>query len=164
MTATSIEFQISSVGYDADKGHYCRISAPKAFSQPKVIYGPTAEEAAANARRFIAVLASGDSRTAPVAAGVTRVLPAAAVATAADGPLPIGDVVAALLIVGTAAVALLSSRSSDREARCDAQYAADSARCRSLRSPSNRGKCWASAAERYAACLAGRDPKPLRTR
>jgi len=44
---------------------------------------------------------------------------------------------------------------------CDEQYEADSATCRSLPTPYRRQRCWASAAERYGNCIAGRPIPPL---
>ncbi len=44
---------------------------------------------------------------------------------------------------------------------CDAQYELDSSLCRMLGSRMSRAKCWASASERLAACLAGRPILPL---
>jgi len=48
----------------------------------------------------------------------------------------------------------------DREA-CDKQYQADVGVCRKLRSPKARALCYASAMERYAACLKGDELPPL---
>ena len=44
------------------------------------------------------------------------------------------------------------------EAECDLQYKQDTVICRLVRTP----LCWAQAAERYAACLAGRRIPQLR--
>ncbi len=46
--------------------------------------------------------------------------------------------------------------------QCDAQYELDSSLCRTLGSKLSRAKCWASAADRLAACLSGRPILPLR--
>jgi RHS repeat-associated protein len=46
--------------------------------------------------------------------------------------------------------------------KCDEQYKDDSAVCRSLPTEAARGRCWESASERQAACVAGRSlPPPL---
>jgi RHS repeat-associated protein len=45
--------------------------------------------------------------------------------------------------------------------RCDKQYARDSAICRGLPTVSGRAKCWKSAADRLAACIAGKTPPDL---
>ena len=98
-----------------------------------------------------------------VGAAVVGVLPAAGIAAASDGPLPVGDIVAGIMILGVATYAILSSRSSSREAECEAGYEADSAVCRSLQSRRDRAICWQTAADRYGACLAGRPQPPLWT-
>ena len=91
---------------------------------------------------------------------------------AADGPLPIGDVIAAPL-VAAAAVWWATEVITDwwdnaknctecKPDPCDAQYAADSERCRRLSNSRLRATCWENAAERYAACIAGRPiPRPF---
>lgn len=132
MPENQIEIQFSSVGYDERKGYFCRISAPKAFARPKTIYGATARDAASNARRFIQLIADRNESAPVTKSGFFAALPAAGAAAAADGPLPVGDVVAATLLMGAAVAALSSTRSSDREARCEAQYEADVATCLSL--------------------------------
>lgn len=52
----------------------------------------------------------------------------------------------------------------DNEERCNALYDADSAVCRRLTGSAVKQICWASASERYGACLAGRPIPPLVTR
>ncbi|CAD7853199.1 MAG: hypothetical protein [Olavius algarvensis Gamma 1 endosymbiont] len=77
---------------------------------------------------------------------------------AADGPLPIGDIVGVVILLGTlACAAYLSTRTAADEARCEAQYNLDIAECRRVRKRS----CYAQAAVRFAACLAGKSVPPL---
>jgi RHS repeat-associated protein len=45
--------------------------------------------------------------------------------------------------------------------KCDKQYARDSAICRGLPTEPMRAQCWKSAADRLAACLAGKNPPDL---
>lgn len=44
---------------------------------------------------------------------------------------------------------------------CDVQYDNDSSVCRVLPDKNDRRRCWASAAQRYANCKAGRPVQPL---
>jgi hypothetical protein len=52
----------------------------------------------------------------------------------------------------------LAGRSRVNEAACEFQYKQDTFKCNLVRTP----LCWASATERYAACLSGRRALPLR--
>lgn len=163
MTGTQVEFLISAVGHDRVKGSFCTITAPKIFRRPVAIYGDTAPQAGANARRFVQLVAHEVSAQRTVSAAVAGVLPVAVGAAASDGPLPVGDIVAGIMILGVATYALLSSRSNSRESECDALYEEDSAVCRSLRTRRDRAICWETAAERLAACLSRRPRPPLWT-
>lgn len=51
----------------------------------------------------------------------------------------------------------------EHEEDCKQQYDGDSEVCRGLTNPAARARCWASAAERYGACLAKRPIPPLVT-
>jgi len=96
---------------------------------------------------------------------------AGGVCIAADGPVPIGDVVGVPLVAAAAvwgaAIVIADWWGNGDECTdcnpdpCDAQYAADSEICR--RQPSARLKalCWARAADRYGDCLAGHPIRPL---
>jgi hypothetical protein len=53
---------------------------------------------------------------------------------------------------------LINIAARGNEAECDLQYKQDTVLCRLVRTP----LCWAQAAERYAACLAGRRIPQLR--
>jgi hypothetical protein len=53
---------------------------------------------------------------------------------------------------------VLAARRGVNEAECDAQYKLDTFKCNLVRTP----LCWASANERYAACLSGRSIPQLR--
>lgn len=154
----NVEFEVSPA--KASGGAYFCTVTSAVFSRPKRIWGNTAADARNNASRFVGVLSSQGTfrrRVSPRGA-VIGALPVAGGAAAADGPLPIGDIVGVVILLGTLAyAAYLSTRTAADEARCEAQYEIDIAECRRVRKPS----CYAQAAERYGACLAGRPIPPL---
>ena len=105
------------------------------------------------------------------AATMGRGLTAAGITSILDGPIPVGEIIGAGILLSSGAYALYqlycTGVSEEREKECDKQYyEVDIPTCRAI--SSRRGKaagvrCYASAAERYAACLSGRPMPPLDT-
>ena len=161
MPVNAVPFFISPVGRDRH-GYFRIVTAPRVFRRPKKIYSTTPAEATACTRRLLQAI-SDEPPPQASSAGIAAVLPAAGAAAAADGPLPIGDIVAVVLIVGAIAFAVTSSAESDEEraARCEAQFDEDNVQCRRLASPRRRAICYGNAVERLGACLVGRPLPPL---
>lgn len=154
----NVEFEVSPA--KAGGGAYFCIVTSAVFSRPKRIWGSTAADARNNASRFVGALSNQGTlrrRVSPCGAMIGA-LPVAGGATAADGPLPIGDIVGVVILLGTLAyAAYLSNRTAAHEVRCEAQYERDIAECRRVRKRS----CYEQAAMRYGACLAGKPIPPL---
>jgi len=151
----NVEFEVSPA--KASGGAYFCTVTSAVFSRPKRIWGSTAADARNNASRFVGALSNQGTlrrRVSPRGATIGALSVAGGVA-AADGPLPIGDIVGVVILLGT--LAYLSTRTAKGEARCEAQYDLDIAECRRVRKRS----CYAQAAVRFAACLAGKPVPPL---
>jgi RHS repeat-associated protein len=103
------------------------------------------------------------------AGGLGAFGPAAAVAGAGLAGYGLGSLIYPHIAIplGNAVDAICSTDSDEREAQCDYQYyQVDIPVCRGItrtRGPQAAQRCYASAAQRYAACLAGRPMPPLDT-
>lgn len=130
------------------------------LKRQRKIYGATPEEARDSALLLVNnINITGTSRMtgAPKMAGAVTVGLSVA---AADGPLPIGDVIGAAFIIGAASKVLydyMISKASSQEDACYEQYLQDIEICKATQS----GSCYAQAAERLANCLVGRPRPPL---
>lgn len=106
------------------------------FSSPKKIYGSNAAEARVLAIRFASAFhAAGATRTkagnAGVVGAVLRAAPTAGVSSAADGPLPVGELIGVLILIGAAiGAAFTLPRKKVGDGPCDRQYVRDIAICR----------------------------------
>ncbi len=91
---------------------------------------------------------------------VARALPFVGGAVVADGPLPIGDLIALGILGGAAIYDICTESDEEREKRCEENLERDLETCRA---PGKRGGkaayrvCEQQAMLRYSNCLAGRD-------
>ncbi|MEC9341637.1 MAG: RHS repeat-associated core domain-containing protein, partial [Pseudomonadota bacterium] len=91
---------------------------------------------------------------------VAGVLPFAGGAAAADGPLPIGDLIALGLLGGAAIYDMCTESDEEREERCEENLKRDLETCKALGKRGGKAAyrvCEQQAMLRYSNCLAGRD-------
>lgn len=136
------------------------------LKKQRKIYGATPEEARNSALLLVnKINITGTSRItgAPRETGDPKeagAIPLGLGLAVADGPLPIGDVIGAAIIIGAAAKILydyMISKASGQEDACYDQYLQDIEVCKATKSAS----CYAQAADRLANCLVGRPRPPL---
>lgn len=98
-------------------------------------------------------------------------LPWAVGAAAADGPVPIGDLLALGILGGALLYDACTESVDEREQRCEEWLEIDMAVCDAIsnaehsgkRPPGTAARCRSSAMQRYGNCLADRDRGPLDT-
>lgn len=129
------------------------------FSSAKQIYGMTSEDARRNAVLFASRFHAPRSTRVVAAGAAATALPGAVGAAAADGPLPFGEIVGAILVVSVVGLALFAASrlSKEDERACEEQYDRDIEICRRLSSRT----CYEKAADRYASCLRSKPLPPL---
>jgi hypothetical protein len=81
-------------------------------------------------------------------------------AAAADGPLPVGDVIGATILI---CALVYDAVTDDDPPDCDGQFAMDLASCRAIgrRNKSRAARCYEAALARKIACEEGRPLPPL---
>lgn len=160
MSCIGTQFSVCSPVAEEDL-YFCRVGAHDVLNEPVKIYGSTPEEASSAAQAFCEnINIKGTTGQRPLMAGAATI---AIGTSAADGPLPFGEALGIIILVGAALISLVNviSQSGGDESACTLQYKRDCEVCRRLRSLGNRAICWAQAAQRRGNCLAGRPLPPL---